>query len=267
MNYFDLIKNISPIDKEKVIAGKNKWNTIAKPLDGMGVLEDITSQIYAINNLKIDKKAVAVFCADNGIVEENVTQTTSDVTATVAENITNGNATVCNMAKIAKADVFPIDVGMKTEVLNVPEMKIKRGTNNFLKEPAMTRKEAIFAIEQGIKTVENLKNNGYNLIATGEMGIGNTTTSSAVTAVVFALDAKLVTGKGAGLSKEGVVHKADVINRAIALHKPDKTDAIDVLSKVGGFDIAAICGLFLGGAIYNGWVYFICWCSACHYAK
>ncbi len=251
MNSFDLIKTISPIDEKKVIEGKNKWNSIAKPLDGMGVLEDFICKIYAINGLNIHKKAVAVFCADNGIVEENVTQTTSEVTAIVAGNITKGNATVCNMAKIARADVFPYDVGMLCEVENVPILKCKNGTNNFLKEPAMTREEAIFAIEKGIETAKKLKDLGYNLLATGEMGIGNTTTSSAVTATIFDIDAKLVTGKGAGLSAEGISHKAEVINKAIAFHNPDKTDAIDVLSKVGGFDIAAICGLFLGGAIYK----------------
>ncbi len=251
MEYFDLIKEIKPTDEQKGIEAKNKWNKIAKPLDGMGVLEDYICKIYSINGLNIDKKCVAVFCADNGIVEENVTQTSSDVTATVARNITNGNATICHMAKIAKADVFPVDVGMLTEVENVPLMKTKRGTNNFLKTVAMSKEEAIFAIEKGIETAKILKDKGYNLIATGEMGIGNTTTSSAVTASIFSVDAKLVSGKGAGLSKEGIAHKADVINKAIALHKPNPNDPIDILSKVGGFDIASMCGLFLGGGIYN----------------
>ncbi len=251
MGCFDLIKTISPTDKNAIISAKKHWNSIAKPLDGMGVLEDYICKIYAINGLKIDKKAVAVFCADNGIVEENVTQTTPDVTAVVAKNIAIGDATVCKMAKIAKADVFPFDVGMLSEVENVPLLKCKNGTNNFSKMPSMTREDAIFAIEKGIETAKNLQNQGYNLIATGEMGIGNTTTSSAITATIFDIDAKFVTGKGAGLSKEGVLHKADVINRAIAFHSPNKNDAIDILAKVGGFDIAAMCGLYLGGAIYK----------------
>ncbi len=251
MHYFSLIDTISPIDANKIITSKNVWNSIAKPLDGMGILEDYICKIYAINGLHIDKKAVAVFCADNGIVQENVTQTTADVTAVVAHNITKGDATICKMAKIAKADVFPIDVGMLSEVPGVTEHKCKRGTNNFLIERSMTKEDAIFAIEQGILTAKNLKEQGYNILASGEMGIGNTTTSSAVTAAIFSLDAKLVTGKGAGLSAAGIAHKAEVINQAINLHKPNSDDAIDIISAVGGFDIAAICGLFLGGAIYK----------------
>ena len=239
------------VDSGEVAVAKKRWDTIAKPLNGMGILEEYISRIYAINSLPTFKKAVAVMCADNGVVEEGVTQTGSEVTAIVAGNIMSGEATVVNMANITGADVFAYDVGMISEVETVPAIKSSRGTKNFAKERSMTRNEAAFAILTGIEIVGDLKGKGYNIIASGEMGIGNTTTSSAITAVVFDVDPHIVTGKGAGLTKDGVYHKAEVIANAIALHKPLASDPIDVLSAVGGYDIAAICGLFLGGMHYS----------------
>ncbi len=254
INLFDVLKNLKPSDENAKIASRNHWNKIAKPLYGMGMLEDYIVKIAGIfsdSKIDISKKCVATMCADNGVVEENVTQTGSEVTAVVADNITKGKATVVNMSRIAHADVFPYDVGMITDVPSVCNKKIAYGTKNFAKTPAMTRDEAIKSIETGIEIVGELYQKGYRIIASGEMGIGNTTTSSAITAALFEVDPSVVTGRGAGLSKEGVVHKADVIRNAIALHKPDKNDPIDVLAKVGGFDIGAMCGLFIGGAYFH----------------
>jgi nicotinate-nucleotide--dimethylbenzimidazole phosphoribosyltransferase len=218
----------------------------------MGLFEDYIIKIAGVlGEIKQFKKCVAVMCADNGVVEENVTQSGSEVTAIVARNIMNGRATVANMAKIAHADVFAYDVGMLSDVDNTFNRKIAYGTKNFIKAPAMSRDEAEKMILTGIEIVHELKVKGYNIIASGEMGIGNTTTSSAVTAVLLDVPAADVTGRGAGLSREGIRHKIDIINQAIALHEPDKNDPLDVLGKVGGFDIAAICGLFLGGAYYG----------------
>lgn len=248
----EITVQIKPSDAELKKEAIRYWDSIAKPLHGMGLFEDyITKVIGVLGETRQFKKCVAVMCADNGIVEENVTQTGSEVTAIVARNIINGRATVANMAKIAHADVFAYDVGMISDVDNVVSRKIAYGTKNFIKAPAMSRDEAEKLILTGIEIVRELKEKGYNIIASGEMGIGNTTTSSAVTAVLLDVPAADVTGRGAGLSKEGIRHKADIINQAIALHRPDKNDPLDMLSKVGGFDIAAICGLFLGGAYYR----------------
>lgn len=250
---YDILKNLEPSSKIEMDRAQKRWNSIAKPLYGMGKLEDYIIKIAGIDGaVDISKRCVAVMCADNGVVAEGVTQTGSEVTAVVAQNIANGDATVANMAKIAGAEVFAFDVGMNTTVGNgVVDKKISNGTKNFAKMPAMTRQEAEKTIEIGIQIVKELKDKGYRLIASGEMGIGNTTTSSAITSVLMDIAPGIVTGKGAGLSKEGVSHKAEVIKKAISLHKPDKNDPIDVLSKVGGYDIAAMCGLFIGGAYYK----------------
>lgn len=235
---------------------KNKWNSIAKPLNGMGILEDYICKIAAVQktiNVDISKKCIAVMCADNGIVEENVTQTGSDVTAIVADNITCGRATVANMAKVIGADVFVYDVGMLTDVDNdkIIKYKVSNGTRNFLKSPAMTHEQANTIIQYGIDIAGQLKNNGYKIIASGEMGIGNTTTSSAVSSILLDVPPEIVTGRGSGLSIDGIRHKIHVIEQGIKKHQPDKNNPIDILSKVGGYDIAAMCGLFIGGAVHG----------------
>ncbi len=251
MQIFDLISTIEPLNKELLQKAKSNWDSLAKPLNGMGVLEDYICKMVAINNLDVKKRCAVVFCADNGVVAEGVTQTSSDVTAVVAQNIQKGDATICHMAKVANIEVFALDVGMNTSPESVPQSKSRNGTENFAKKPAMAKSDVYFAIETGIKTAQDLKQKGYGLIVAGEMGIGNTTTSSAILAAVLGVDANLVTGKGAGLSKSGVEHKINVINNALQLHKPLQNDAVDILAKVGGLDIAAMCGMFLGAGIYK----------------
>ena len=157
------------------------------------------------------------------------------------------------MAEVAGVDIFPVDIGMAKDVsgLTVNEKKVVRGTKNFAKEPAMSRQEVWKAIETGIGIVKELKEKGYDVIATGEMGIGNTTTSSAVASVLLRKDPEEVTGKGAGLTSEGLRRKIRVIREAIRMHEPEAQDVPDVLSKVGGLDIAGMTGLFLGGALYH----------------
>ena len=233
---------------------KRKWDSIAKPLNGMGILEDYIAKIAEIQqtlDIDISRKCVAVMCADNGVVAENVTQTGSEVTAIVAENIMNGKASVTNMAKVINADVFAYDVGMLTDVDGIPRYKVAYGTENFVKSSAMTKYQALAVIQYGIDIAGKLKSDGYKLIASGEMGIGNTTTSSAVASVLLDVPPKDVTGRGAGLSADGIRHKIRVIEEGIRINTPDKNDPIDVLAKVGGYDIAAMCGLFLGGEIHK----------------
>lgn len=161
------------------------------------------------------------------------------------------------MAEKAGADVFPIDMGIACEVEHrgelhpLTERKIRRGTSNFTKAAAMTRQEVLTAILTGIDAVRVLKEQGYRLSAVGEMGIGNTTTSSAVASVLLQKDPELVTGAGAGLDSAGLKRKTEAIRRGIGLHHPDPMDGMEVLQKVGGFDLAAMAGAFLGGAIYH----------------
>lgn len=250
----DILEAISPVDENSKEHAKKQWDQIAKPLNSMGLFEDMIIKIAGIQatqKVDITKKCLAVMCADNGIVAENVTQASSQVTAIIAENMANSKSCVAKMASIAHAHVYVYDVGMLIDVKNVENRKVAYGTKNFAHMPAMTHEEAIKTIETGINIVGELKDKGYTIIATGEMGIGNTTTSSAIASVLLNVEVKKVTGPGAGLSTEGVDHKISVIKKAITLHKPNPTDIIDVISKIGGFDIAALCGLFIGAAYYK----------------
>jgi nicotinate-nucleotide--dimethylbenzimidazole phosphoribosyltransferase len=248
--------NILPLCAAAKKAAQQKWDQIAKPLRSLGRLEDMVIQLAGITGsaeIPPRKKAVLIFCADNGVVEEGVTQSSNTVTATVARNFTKGIATINSLSRECGADVFPIDIGMAQDIdcQGLDNRKFAHGTRNLAKEPAMTRAEAVRAIETGISLVGEKKAQGYNLIITGEMGIGNTTTSSAVLSVLEHVAPEQVTGRGAGLTHDGVQHKIAVIQKAIALHQPDAEDVLDVLSKVGGFDICAMAGAFLGGAIFR----------------
>ena len=223
-------------DTEKYEKALRRWDSLAKPLHGMGVFEDIISRMEGMPGKRdLQKRCVLVFCADNGVVEEGVTQTGSDVTAVVAENMLKGDATVCKMSKIAHADVIPVDIGMLKDVEGVRDCRVMRGTKNFYREAAMTREQCEQAIDIGRMLVREYAERGYDLFATGEMGIGNTTTTSAVASVLLGQAPEKLTGKGAGLSDAGLVKKVRVICEAIERLKPDPHDAIDVYPKSAGW--------------------------------
>lgn len=244
------IDMIRPADQNAMEECQRRWNSIAKPLHSLGKMEDSLIKIAGMTKdatMHFEKKALVVMCADNGVVEEGVTQTGQEVTAVVSENFLKTKATASIMCKTVGADIFPVDIGIAVDT-NIINKKIVYGTKNMVKEPAMTREEVIRALEVGIEMVETLKERGYGIIATGEMGIGNTTTSSAIAAVLLERRVEEVTGRGAGLSSEGLGRKITAIQKAIQLHQPDKNDAIDVLSKLGGLDIAGMAGVFIGGA-------------------
>lgn len=253
MSLQETIQAIRPLDEEAMAFTQARWNTLGKPLHSLGRLEDMVIQfagIYHDKEPKIAKKAVIVMAADNGVVAEGVTQSGMEVTKTVTENMTRHNATICILSAMSGADVYPVDIGIVTDCDNpkVLNRKVKYGTDNMLHGPAMTREEAIKAIEVGIEVVEDLKKKGYNVFATGEMGIGNTTTSSAICAVLLNQSVERVTGKGAGLTSEALEHKIEVIKESIRINKVDPEDPLDVLSKVGGLDIAGLVGCFIGAA-------------------
>lgn len=250
MNLQETLQKIKPLNEKAMESSREHWNSIAHPLHSLGKLEDMVVQIAGIigtPEVCVNKRVLIPMCADNGVVEEGVTQTGQEITALVAENFLQEKAASSIMCKSVHCDMFPVDVGVARDV-RIFNRKIAYGTKNMAKEPAMTRNQAIQAIEVGIEMAQMMKEKGYQMIATGEMGIGNTTTSSAVASVLLEIPVEKMTGRGAGLSTEGLNRKIAVIKKAIALHKPNKLDAIDVLTKVGGFDLAAISGLFLGGA-------------------
>lgn len=254
MNLTELFGKIAPADEAVGKACRERWDSIAKPLRGLGLLEEAVVRIAAATgDLKpqIDNRALVVMCADNGVVAEGVTQTGSDVTAVVTGNFAKGATSACHMARVAKCRVVPVDIGVSREVPGegLVRHKIAYGTKNMVKEPAMTRAQAEEAVLFGIETAQRLSEEGIRLLATGEMGIGNTTTSAAVASVLLGKAPAELTGRGAGLDHAGLERKVRAIETAIALHKPDRSDILDVLSKVGGFDLAGLCGVYLGGAL------------------
>lgn len=253
----EILETIHPIDQAMCNAARVKWDEVGKPLRSLGKLEDMVIRLAGVTGEltpKVDKKAVLIFCADNGVVEEGVTQTGSEVTAIVSENFTKGIATINSFARVAGAKTIPIDIGINRDMSHVKGMvhkKVALGTANMAKGPAMTREQCEQAILVGIDMVRKCKEEGYNLFVTGEMGIGNTSTSSAMLSVLTGVSVSEVTGKGAGLSTDGIMHKIKVLEQAIEVNKPNKDDIMDVMCKLGGFDICGIAGAFLGGAIYH----------------
>ena len=245
------IRRIRKPDQEAMAAAAARQDSMAVPRGSLGKLEKCVVQIAGIQqtaDISIEKKALVIMCADNGVIEEGVSQSGCEVTAAVAENFLDEKSCVAIMCRQAGVSIFPIDIGMKMDTPRVEKRKIRHGTANMTKGPAMTRQEAAEAIAVGIRLVEELQAAGYELLATGEMGIGNTTTSSAMTSVFLEQPVELVTGRGAGLSREGLDRKVRAIRKAIAVNGPDREDPLDVLSKVGGLDIAGLTGVFLGGA-------------------
>lgn len=248
-----IIEKIEPIDRKAMEEAGKRWNSIAKPLHSLGRLEEDIIQIAGMTgnaDVRLEQKALIVMCADNGVVEEGVTQTGQEVTAIVAENFLTGNTSAAIMCRKAGVDLFPIDIGMAVDT-KVPDYKVAYGTRNIVLGPAMSREDAIQAVMTGVKLAGKAKEEGYQILATGEMGIGNTTTSSAIASVLTGHSPEQMTGRGAGLSTDGLRRKVEAIKKAIAVNQPEKKDVLDVLSKVGGFDICGMAGVFLGGAYHR----------------
>lgn len=227
-----------------------RWDHVAKPLNSLGKLEKLIVMIAGVQNtpdVRINKRCALVFCGDHGVVAEGVSQSGSEVTALVAKSIAEGTANINLMAGASYTDVFAVDMGMVGTVPGTIDRRIAAGTRNMMHGPAMTRVQAEQAIQAGIDLVGEMKARGYQLIATGEMGIANTTASTAMACALLGCTPEELTGRGAGLSDAGLIRKREAITRALEVNQPDANDPIDVLSKVGGFEIAGMAGAFLGG--------------------
>ncbi|MDO4966014.1 MAG: nicotinate-nucleotide--dimethylbenzimidazole phosphoribosyltransferase [Lachnospiraceae bacterium] len=238
---------------EKIL---RNWDALAKPIDGLGEFEKVLSRIGAVQgseNIDLEHAALTVFISDNGVIEEGVSQSDEEVTYQVACALGKGTSTVCHMAKAAGADVFPVNVGMKrtADVLGVTNYSVSYGTKNFVKEDAMTYDEMISAIEAGFRVVEDLSDKGYKVLLLGEMGIGNTTTSAAVLASILSLPAEKVCSRGAGLSDDGLHKKVYVVDKGIDRCHECDGDALEILRKVGGLDIAALTGAIISACLHN----------------
>lgn len=251
-----------------------RWDALAKPIASLGLMEEDIAKIAGVEGtvdpekMDISRRALLIFCADHGVVREGVTQTGQEVTAQVAENFARGRSTSNIFARQVNCDVYPVDIGMNTESFTDKEreradfeslsagclndFKIARGTCDLAVEPAMSIGQCRKALETGRELVHVLKKRGYDLIATGEMGIGNTTPSSCLASVFLHLPAEETVGRGAGLSEEGLAKKRTVVSGAVRrVEKKQLTDPAAILAEVGGYDIAGMAGAFLGGAEYG----------------
>lgn len=252
----EILSHIGELDKEVINKAQAKLDSLTKPLGSLGKLEEIVKRVVGITGElypKRDKKAVVIMCGDNGVVEQGVSSCPKSVTASVTRNFTKGITGINILAGHAGADIVVIDIGVDADIdcEGVINKKIRYGTANIINGPAMTREETIKAINVGIATVEELTSKGINFLGTGEMGIGNTTTSSAIASVLIGVPVEKMVGIGAGLSKEGILNKIRVIKEAIRVNEPNPEDPLDVLAKVGGLDIAGLVGCFIGAARYR----------------
>lgn len=246
-----IILNIEPLNKDAMNEAKRHQERLAKPPGSLGKLEKLSVQLAGITGKvhnSIEKKHLLVFAADNGVVAEGVSSAPQSVTMKQAVNLTQEKTGASVLAANFGCGITVCDVGINGDVKagGVLDRKIAYGTDNIAKGPAMTREQAVKAIAVGAEIAQNTD---ADIIGVGEMGIGNTTTASAVLAVLLDADIEKVTGRGGGIADSAFQKKKDVIKRAVTVNKPDKNDVLDVLCKVGGFDIAAMCGAFLGSAL------------------
>lgn len=229
-------------------------DNLTKPPGSLGMLEKIAVQLASIqgNSMpKLGKKSVMVMAADHGVVAEGVSAFPQEVTPQMVANFLNRGAAINVLADQMDARVVITDVGIAGEAMLHPDLhirKVRPGTANMAQGPAMTEEEAIKSIEAGIELVNNEIDAGASLIATGEMGIGNTTASSAILACLCGEPIEKLTGRGTGLNDQALTRKRAVIKQALAVNEPDAGNPLDVLSKVGGLEIGALTGVILGAA-------------------
>jgi nicotinate-nucleotide--dimethylbenzimidazole phosphoribosyltransferase len=249
--------NIRPLDEAAMAQAQARQNVLTKPQGSLGRLEVLSIQLAGITGQllpHVDRKAVIVLAGDHGVTAEGVSAYPSEVTAQMVLNFLHGGAAINVLARQAGARVIVADVGVASELPNHPNLlahKIAHGTANFVRGLAMSGEQAARAVEIGIEIVEAEVEHGLDLVAIGEMGIGNTTPASAIAAVYTGLPVAQVTGRGTGVDDVGLARKVDAIERALALHRPDPEDALSVLSAVGGFEIGAIAGVCLGAAAHR----------------
>lgn len=275
LEFENLIALVTPVSQSHRQLAKKHWDSIAKPLDSLGEFERIFQKLSAIYESEvpdISNKCITVMCADNGIVKEGISQSDKDVTLAVTKSMALGTSSIAVLSKAAGSKMMVFDMGIDsfdTEIysLGVINHKLMHGTNNFIKEKAMPLDITLRALLTGISIVRELKDNKTTIIGTGEMGIGNTTTSSALSAAILNLPVEDVTGRGAGLDDAKLKKKVDIIKGGIekygfrdklfldSIKSENKSvrslAVLDLLSSLGGLDIATLTGIFIGGSIYK----------------
>lgn len=248
------VEAIRPTDRACLERARRRLDRLTKPVGSLGRLEDLAACYVGITGEEqpaIPRAAVFTFAADHGVVDEGVSAYPRTVTAQMVLNFLRSGAGVNVLASHVGAEVRVVDIGVAHEFGPLPGLlhrKVAHGTRNFLREPAMTREQAIYAIEIGVNLAVEATSEGLGLLGTGDMGIGNTTASAAITAVMTGESVVAVTGRGTGIDEAGWAHKVAVIEQALSNRRPDAADPLDILAKVGGFEIAGLAGLILGGA-------------------
>lgn len=251
------LKRIEPLDKKAMERAQARQSVLTKPRGSLGRLEEISVRIAGIKGEIIpgfQNKAIIVMAADHGVVEEKVTLYPQEVTKQMVYNFLRGGAAINVLARFVGARVVVVDMGVVGGFEPNPSLICKMidfGTKNITKGPAMSRQQAIDSIKAGIAVVKDEIAKGLDIVATGDMGIGNTTPSAAITAAITGQPVAAVTGRGEGLNDEQLAHKIEVVQRALDINKPDPNDPIEVLSKVGGFEIGGLAGVIIGAAAHR----------------
>lgn len=250
----ETVARIGPLDEQAMEEARRRQDNLTKPLGSLGRLEEISIRVAGIQGRalpKIDRKAVIVMAGDHGVCAEGVSAYPAEVTPQMVQNFLRGGAGINVLARHVGARVVVVDMGVARELEPHPALisrKIALGTANLARGPAMSRAQAVEAVEVGIELVDAEAERGLDTVATGDMGIGNTTASSAIVAAVSGEPVSRVTGRGTGLDDAEWRRKVRVIEGALEVNRPDPGDALDVLAKLGGFEIAGLAGVILGAA-------------------
>ncbi|MBN2406403.1 MAG: nicotinate-nucleotide--dimethylbenzimidazole phosphoribosyltransferase [Elusimicrobia bacterium] len=255
MNLKEYISRISPVSAGMEKEVQRRLDNLTKPRGSLGRLEEVAKKYCLIKNTAepvLEKKVIFTLAADHGVAEEGVSVFPQEVTGEMVHNFINGGAGINVLAAHAGARVVVADMGVKAD-LNIDsacfrDRKIARGTRNIARGPAMTAAEAEKAVLSGIELVEDELPGGIDIMGTGDMGIANTTSSSAITAAVISLDAEAVCGRGTGIDDKSLARKVDIVRKAVSVNRPDASDGVDVLAKLGGYEIGGLAGVMLAGA-------------------
>lgn len=254
---WETIRGIRPVNADWTARARQRQRSLTKPPGSLGRLEEVAERMCAIQERlepQVARRRIVVFAADHGVTVEGVSAYPSEVTAQMVVNFVRGGAAVNALAGVANADVWVVDVGVAAPVsvgsgrARLVQRRVRNGTRNMAQGPAMSEPEMLAAVAAGIEQAEQAAEDGVALLGLGEMGIGNTTAASALTAALTGLPPSRVTGRGTGVSDDGLARKIAAVERALATNAPRSDDPLDVLQKVGGLEIAGLCGLCLGGA-------------------
>ena len=259
MNLQDIVKGIDPLDQEWIAKAEERTAQLVMPTRALGRLHEISERLCGIQKTlqpSINRKAILIMAGDHGVVAEGVSAYPQEVTGAMVQTFLGGGAGINAIARHVSADVYVVDMGIIAELEGVDSdrliiHKIAPGTANFARGPAMSRKDAEQSILFGFQEASRLYQNGVEILGTGDMGIGNTTPSAAIGAVICGADPAEMVGRGTGVDIEGLARKRDAVARGIAVNSPDPTDGLDVLAKVGGFEIGAIAGCVLAGGFHR----------------